>query len=128
MSNNWKKVENSPTWNANGPDGNFLLKPQDSLEGVYMGVKHNIGENNASIYEFRLADGSLIGVWGSQVLNTRLSTLQIGEEVRIVYLGLEQSKKVKGRSYHNFDVFHRMPERTIDIDLDDNQASEDITN
>lgn len=110
MSRDWKKVENTPTWNGKDESGKFKLQPQDSLEGVYMGFKSNIGENNANIYEFKLPNGEMIGVWGSQILDTRLSPLQIGEEVKIVYLGLEQSKKVKGRSYHNFEVFHRMPE------------------
>ena len=100
----WKKVEIGNTWKykEEGEGAEFI--------GIYMSRDEHVGENDSIVYNFRIAEGDIIGVWGSTVLDVRLKNLQIGEEVKIVYLGLVPSEKRKGKSFHNFEVYHRMPE------------------
>ena len=100
----WKKVDVGNTWNykEEGKDAEFI--------GVYLSKDEHIGENDSIVYNFKTADGDVVGVWGSTVLDVRLKNLEVGEEVKIVYLGLEPSEKRKGKSFHNFSVWHRMPE------------------
>lgn len=109
MTSEWKKVEITPAWNRVDKNKKFVLKAGDMLEGIFVGVERNIGANNSNLYSLRNENGETVSVWGSTILDSRLKNLQLGEEVKIVYLGSEQSQK-SGRNYHNYDVFHRQPE------------------
>lgn len=106
MPSEWEKVEMSPSWNGTNEDGSYKLKNGDELVGFYKGKEEGIGENNSTIYNFKTEKG-MIGVWGSTVLDTRFKNLEVGEEVRVVYLGLVESKTKGRRGYHNFEVYHR---------------------
>lgn len=107
--NEWKKVELSKPWNSKNEDGSFALKEGDELVGIYQSMEENIGANSANIYTFKTPDKKFVSVWGSTILDARFKNLDAGEEVRIVYHGLVDSKTA-GRSYHNYEVFHRVPE------------------
>ena len=109
MSKEWKKVEMSPVWNGKDEHDKFILKEGDSVEGTFLGVENNVGPNNSNLYSVN-TDKGLLSVWGSTVLDIRLKNIKPGEEIKIVYLGLESSQKTKGRQYHNYDVFHRESE------------------
>lgn len=106
----WEKVEAelTETWNGNDKGGNFKLKEGDELVGVYSGMEENVGPNNSNLYSFKRPDGEFISVWGSTLLDARFKTLQLGDEVRVVYKGKVKSEK-SGRSYHNYDIYHREP-------------------
>ena len=113
----WEKItpegdeEKTPIWN--GKD----LKVGDELVGDFIEVKKEVGANKSNLYLFATqgADSGEVAVWGSTVLDARLANLEEGDKVRIVYLGLEESKA--GRQYKNFDVFRGVPsEAEIDID------------
>ena len=103
----WKKVEPGKSWNIKE------AKANDSVEGLYLGKDEHVGENDSTIYHIQKPDGSVIDVWGTQVLDTRLKHLQVGEEIKIIYLGSLPSEKRKGKSYHNFEVYHRQPEMEV---------------
>jgi len=109
MTNEWQRVEISPSWNGTNKDGTYKLKEGDELVGFYQGKEEGIGENNSTIYNFK-TDKGLIGVWGSTVLDTRFKNLEVGEEVKVVYLGMVESKTKGRKGYRNFDVFHRKAE------------------
>ena len=100
----WKKVEVGNTWNfkEEGEGAEFI--------GVYVSMDEHVGENDSTVWNFRTAGGNIIGVWGSTVLDVRLKNLEVGEEVKIVYQGLKPSEKRKGKNFHDFEVYHRMPE------------------
>lgn len=102
MSNNdgWTKVEIAPTWE---------FESDKEIIGAFVGVEENVGPNNSRMYTLEVAGGEKVGVWGNAVLDTRMKNVTEGEEVKIVYLGKKESEKVKGRSYHNFEVYHRKP-------------------
>lgn len=96
----FKKVED-PVWE---------FEIQSVFEGVFLSVEKNVGPNQSNMYSFKVKDGSIVNVWGTTVLDTRFKNLQFGEEVIVHYLGLTPSKKEGGSDYHNFDVYHKMPE------------------
>jgi hypothetical protein len=123
----WEKVEAdiTPAWNYKNEDGSYSLKKGDNLVGIYLGKKENVGPNNSIIYEFKVGEENK-GVWGSTVLDTRLSTLQEGMEVKIVYKGKTKSEK-SGREYHDFDIFKREPVKE-DIPVIDEEADIDEIN
>ncbi len=96
--NNWKKIEVGDAWD---------FEENDTLIGVFVGKEENVGENQSMLYEIETKDGRRVNVWGSTILDTRLKNIEIGEEVKIVFLGREKSKKRKDTEYKNYDVFHR---------------------
>lgn len=100
----------TPMWNGKDAEGNFMLKEGDVLEGVFVSVKPDVGSNHANVYTFKKANGEVVSVWGSTILDTRFENLNPGEEVMVKYLGYPESKQRKGAHYHSYDVFHRMPE------------------
>lgn len=119
MSKQWEKIEQNPSWNYKNEAGDFSLKAGDELEGIYIGFEENVGSNNSTIYNFRKENGSKMSVWGSTVLETRFKNLVAGEEVKIVYKGKVESQKVSGRSYHNYEVFHRPMEKVETVNVED---------
>jgi len=103
MSNPWKKIDVGNTWD-------FKEKGEGAeFTGIFVDRDEHVGENDSNVYNFKTKDGDIIGVWGSTILDVRLKNLEKGEEVKIVYLGQAKSEKRKGKTYHNFDVYHRMP-------------------
>ena len=100
MEEDWKKVEIGNMWSYKE------AKIGDEIIGVYIGKKENVGDNNSNVYTLD-CNGEIKDVWGSTVLDIRMQHIKIGEEVKIVYLGQLESEKRKGKSYHNFDIFHR---------------------
>src|SRR3990167_7229055 len=99
----WKKVEVGSSWD-------YKEKGKGAeLIGIYRGKEEHVGKNDANVYTFDV-NGEFISVWVATVLDIRLKNLRFGEEVRIVYLGSFPSPNRKGKSYHSFDVYHRMPE------------------
>jgi len=98
--NDWKKIIPGDAWNykEEGKGAEFV--------GTYLSKEENVGENNSMLYAFETEEG-VKNVWGSTLLDTRLKNIKFGEEVKIVYLGQEPSQKRKGKTYHNFEVYHR---------------------
>lgn len=107
MSNNndgWTKVSgnsNQTTWKPE--------KADDEVAGRYIDHKENVGKNHSNIYILQQPDGSEVAVWGSTVIDNNMNRIQVGSEVRIVFLGLETNDKT-GRTFKNFDIFSRRPE------------------
>lgn len=107
----WKKVEQAKTWI-------FTDKPE--MVGVYTGKEENIGENNSTVYNFETADGENVSVWGSTVLDTRLKNVKEGQEVKIKFLGEVPSPNRKGKTYKNFEVYHR------DVETEFNKLADEV--
>lgn len=94
----WEKLEMSPTWD---------YKNNKQIIGVFKRMESGVGPNNSNIYYLETEDG-VIGVWGTTLLDARLKNLNIGEEVKLVYLGEKPSPNRKGKNYHDFDIYHRV--------------------
>jgi hypothetical protein len=95
----WKKIEvqSGDTWD---------YKNDKEIQGVLLSKEENVGPNNSKMYKLQTPDGKEIGVWGSTVLDLRFGKIEIGEEIKLIYLGKEKSPKT-GREYHSFEVYHR---------------------
>ena len=97
VAGKWKKVGMNPTW---------VFWEDKEIVGTYVLMEENVGPNRSTLYSLKKDDGSLIGVWGNTLLDSRFKNIQIGDEVRIVYLGKDTSEKT-GREFNNYDVYSR---------------------
>ena len=99
MADKWTKidVESGPTWD---------YKEEQEITGVLLEKEENVGPNNSMMYKLQTEDGETIGVWGNTVLDGRFKKIEVGEEVKLVYLGKMKSPKTN-REYNAFDVYHR---------------------
>jgi len=108
MSNNedWQEVKS-----ANAHD--FDEVPV--VQGILVKTEENVGENNSMFYTLEKEDGSEIGVWGSTVIDSRFTTLKIGQEVKIEYKGKVKAK-TGGREYKDYKIFKR-PMKEVEDDM-----------
>lgn len=77
-------------------------KKNDSIEGIYVKKKENVGENKANLYILDI-DGVKRSVWGSTVLDDKMDDVSPGDKIRITYLGKE-------KNYHKYKVEKDEPE------------------
>jgi len=133
-SNNdgWKKVEMAPAWDFKEeykglPEADKKAEVGVSVQGIFTGMDEDVGDNHSKMYHLEQDNGKDIAVWGNTVLDLRMKNVKMGEEVKIVYLGQAKSEKVKGRTYHNFEVYHKpAPFKKVEdeVDLDDIDLSD----
>ena len=77
----------------------------ESIEGLLVSIRKNIGENKSTVYTIEKSNGTLVDVWGCAVIDHHLENLDKNQwGVKLVYLG-KQQPQTGGRPYHNFDVF-----------------------
>jgi len=107
----WKKVTNIDSITQD-----FEINPV--IEGILTNKKTNLGANNSTLYEIEIDGGDIVGVWGSTVLDNKMSKVVIGKQVKIEYLGQELNPKTK-RTYKNFDVFVKDIADEVAEDLSD---------
>lgn len=72
-----------------------VWKPEnegDFVEGFLVDVKSDIGPNKSKLYTIEKPDNKFESVWGSKVLDERMSLISIGQKVRITYNGLGEAK------------------------------------
>lgn len=92
------------------------------VQGIFVGKKGNIGQNQSTLYEISLADGRLVSVWGSKLLDGKFDQIPQNSEVRITYLGMQKAKTSGGRAYRNFKVEFAKPVMNM-TEVQNNQAS-----
>ncbi len=85
------------------PEKGTELTVGDSIEGVYVSKKENVGANSSNVYALRTAGGELVGVWGSTVIDAQFDNISLGSEVALEYLGLRKPKS-GGKPYKDFFV------------------------
>lgn len=104
------------TWNpTQDADGNKRTKAtkDDILDGYYVGMKTDVGENNSNVYTITKEDGSDVDVWGTTVLNNELAKIPFGTFIRIQWHGRKYKKQFENskaeftskNSFHDFEVF-----------------------
>lgn len=95
---------NKENWEEIKP-GIWDYKNQPELIGKLVKKEADVGPNKSNLYTVEKEDGSLISIWGSAVLDQRLIFVEIGEQIKIQYLG--DSKPKPGRKgTHLYRVFH----------------------
>ena len=77
----------------------------DFISGIYRGSVGKIGENESNVHIFEV-DGERIGVWGSAVLDKRMTSVKHDADVMIVLEGREVSEAT-GRMYKDFKVYQK---------------------
>lgn len=92
----YREVTSSPTWD---------FEENPVVEGEYIGREDGVGENDSTLYALKQTDGSVVKVWGSTVLDGRMSNVGIGQQVKIQFLGRKASPTRKGKTYKDFAVF-----------------------
>ena len=75
----------------------------DSIEGTLVKVEAEIGPNKSMLYHLE-TDGKPMAVWGSVVLDTKMTVVKPGDKIKIVYLGKGVQKGGKNAP-KLFDVF-----------------------
>lgn len=119
MNNNdqWVEIGRVPTWN---------FKEDKELKGTYIAIEEGVGLKETNLFKIQKEDGSVIGVWGNTMINDTFQKIRIGDAVKIVYLGMEESKN--GRSYHSFRIYHRpqKPEKESSPSSQDGNSEDQI--
>lgn len=92
-SRDWEEVQPN-VWKAE--------KVGDAIEGSLMAKKEAIGPNNSKAYYIDTNKGLRL-VWGTTVLDDRLAALQIGDYLKIEFLGTQLNKR--GQPTKLFKVF-----------------------
>jgi hypothetical protein len=92
----YKKVEMAPAHD-------FEITPE--IEGVYLGKQEDVGPNHSKLYRLKTADGATISVWGSTALDSKMSNVGEGDQIRIEYLGKKKSPTAGRSPYKDFAVY-----------------------
>ena len=78
------------------PESWLYEKDGDSIEGVLIAIRHEVGKNKATIYTVEIQPGLFKQIWGSTILDQRMSFVSVGKKIRITYKGLaEKTNKAK---------------------------------
>ena len=82
----YKEIE--PTFFTYEEEGDFI-------EGILVQKQEHIGANDSWLYSIETLDG-VKNVWGSAILDSKLTFVKVGDKVKITYKGLGEAKE--GRS------------------------------
>ena len=77
------------------PDTWKYEKDGDAIEGVLVKVEKDVGPNESALYSLELSPEVFKSVWGSTLLDQRMSLVKIGQKVRITYKGLLEKQPGK---------------------------------
>jgi len=77
--------------------------PNDQIEGVYIAKQEDVGVNHSNLYTLEVGKKS-VNVWGSVILDAKMTALKPGDKIKIVYLGLGEAKPGQNAP-KQFDVF-----------------------
>lgn len=83
----WTEIEQPDTWKP--------TEKGDSIAGVLIAKKENVGENKSKLYTLETQEDGVKSVWGSAVLDMRMELAKVGEFITIEFKGREDSSKGK---------------------------------
>ena len=106
----------SVRWNEVARDADeakktVYLGPQ--IQGILIGRKSGVGANDSCIYNIQLADGTVVAVWGSTVLDPKMAMVPDASEVRIIFEGLQKAKVAGRKPWKKFSVQFAKPVTTF---------------
>ena len=78
------------------PDFWTYEKEGDFIEGILIKKQEKVGENESMLYTIENADG-MKNVWGSAILDQRMTLVHVGDQIKITYKGIGEQKK-KGKN------------------------------
>ena len=97
-------VKKPESWSEVKP-GVWEYEKTPELVGVLVESKSNVGPNLSNLYTIQKDDNTLISVWGSTILDTRLQFVKLGERVKIVFEGRAVAKPGR-KGTLLFKVYH----------------------
>jgi len=62
----------------------------DFIEGVLVQVQNNVGPNSSMLYSIETSEG-IKNVWGTTLLDSRMSLTKVSDKVKITYKGLAEA-------------------------------------
>lgn len=74
-------------------------KTGDSIEGMYLTHREQLGKFKSNLYTLKTAEGKLVSFWGGTVLDDEMAKVSYGDVIRIVFRG-----KNKEKDYNDFQV------------------------
>jgi len=90
---------------------------EDFVEGLLVKIEEKVGPNESMMYHIeQLANHEVIRVWGSTILDSRMSEVVVGKQVKITYKGLAE----KGGRGKNKPKIFKVEYK--DADAPDNEA------
>ena len=96
---NWKEVSGQS-------DGLWEYKEEgDSIEGELVAKKDGVGANNSKMYDIKnIETGKVLGIWGCTILDAKMSQMEVGDSVRVMYKGTIPNKVAGRNASKNFLV------------------------
>ena len=64
----------------------------DFIEGVLIKAQADVGENKSMLYTLETEPSNFVAVWGSAVLDQRMSLVKVGQKIKITFKGLGEKK------------------------------------
>lgn len=89
-------------WKEINPD---FWKPEnegDNIEGILIHKEEGQKGVRSAVYKLELAPNEFMNVWGSTVLDDRMTLIQLGDKVRITFKG--KTKNSKKQDLHIYKV------------------------
>lgn len=80
------------------------LEIGESIEGLYLDMDHDVGENKSSVLHIRPDGEEPTSIWVNDILNSKLKLVSIGEYIKITRTEDTQNK-LGNRSYKTYKVF-----------------------
>jgi len=78
----------------NNPDFFEFKEEGDELQGVLIKVSEEVGQLKSMLYTLEV-NGKPINVWGTTILDQRMTGTKPGDLIKIVYKGLGEQKPGK---------------------------------
>jgi len=116
MQHKWTEIK--PDNETSSFDPTWDYEKDSTLIGVLVGIKEDVGKHHSKLYIIEREDKSRVTVWGSTVLDVRMSKVENGEYVKIDYLGDKPTDK--GNPYHDFTVAHepKVKDKIVEEEID----------
>lgn len=87
-----------------------VWKPQeegDSIEGYYISKKEEVGPNKSTAYYLELGVQQTM-IWGTTIIDDRMSLAKVGDYIKIIYKGEKENKR--GQNVKIFSVLRARTE------------------
>lgn len=101
-------------------------KDGDFVEGLLVRVEEKVGPNESMMYHIeQLSNREVIRVWGTTILDSRMSEVVVGKQVKITYKGLAE-KGGRGKNKPKiFKVEYKDPD-PVEIEKDIADVAEEV--
>lgn len=98
--------KNYPIWNS--PNTNPKFVKGAYIIGKLVQKRTKVGKDKKNVYVIKKSDGEIVSVWGTSLIDKRLSNKEVGQELAIVYNG-KRTSQGSGREYHDFRFYFKEP-------------------